>query len=123
VLVCPRCQQSLQLAMTLHLGPDGFNDEFNFQLVTCRSCKLFAAGYYEESRRGSDDRSHHRAIEISFADWQTIATDIQRCPAPTSPHCACAIHRQYGETDAMDVHRPLRDVQTIGDWFDIEYRS
>jgi len=120
VLVCPRCKKSLEIVKTLHLGPDGSSDEYNFQLVRCAHCQLHAAGAYEESRRGSDASWHHDVIEIDRGDWNRIHGDIERCSTPETASCTCEIHKQYGETDESDYHRPLRGMHTIGTWLPIE---
>jgi hypothetical protein len=110
---CPRCRKdTLETVQTLALGPDDYNDEYTFKTFHCTSCPLVGVGYYEESRRGSSARWHHRGYETNRADYDMVNADLARCLAQSNAHCACEVHQKYRGTGGS--HAALRLV-TIGD--------
>lgn len=103
----------------LSLGPDDYSDEFTFKLFRCSSCPLVGAGYYEESRRGSSERWHHRGYEISREDYDRASRDLASCGDRSNAHCRCAVHETYGEMRgsnhaAMSLVTPIGELISLG---------
>jgi hypothetical protein len=121
---CPDCNAlTLRITSTIELGPDGDSDENTVQTVECASCGLAALAKYEESRRGSSDRFHHRGWRVSKADFDRVKAAILACPRRHLPPrlqpggrrgpCRCLAHTTWGS----DL--PRAGV-TLEDRFDID---
>ena len=121
MVACPRCVTgAIQIDRTLELGPDGSSDEYTFKTFYCTRCPLVGAGYYEESRRGSSERWHHRGYEILRADFDRVNRDLESCRDRTNAHCQCAVHKRYGVLLPSQAHAAMSLVTIIGDLIRLE---
>jgi hypothetical protein len=100
---CPQCTtpKSLKIKHSLELPPDSRSDEISLQIVNCASCGFNGIAVYQESRRGrfGDESIDHIGYRINTQDLISLKTQINRCPQPGNPKCACIVHRQLGKKD------------------------
>jgi hypothetical protein len=115
MVTCPRCAKgAIQIVHMLELGPDGSSDEFTFKTFNCSRCPLVGVGYYEESRRGSSERWHHRGYETLRVDFNRVNRDLESCPDRSNARCPCAVHQRYGVL-RDGSHAAMGLVTIIGD--------
>ena len=88
---CPKCTAvSLTVDLSLALGPDDYSDETAIQVLGCKACSFEGAGWYDASRRGSDDRFHHLVYDTLVTPM--VKSTIEQCPTPKISTCRCFGH-------------------------------
>lgn len=98
--MCPDCKSNaLQIAHSLELPPDAYDDEITLQVVRCAQCGFHALAVYRESRHGALDSEswRHEGYRVSEEDFQLIRHAVRRCPSPSTGDCQCATHQMLGQ--------------------------
>lgn len=120
---CPDCTKvTLEITVSVDLGPDGNSDENILQTVECAACSLRAVAFYEESRRGSMDREswHHDGWHVTAAVFERVKNTLLACPSPRDDSCRCAAHAWLGTGGWGVITELRRDGVELGDHFRLQ---
>ncbi|HEX7600509.1 MAG TPA: hypothetical protein VF316_02845 [Polyangiaceae bacterium] len=86
-----RCgEPTLSVRLSMELGPDDSSDDTAIQIVVCSACGFEGVGWYEASRRGSDERFHHFGYDTRVTPM--VESTIGECPTPRVAKCGCFAH-------------------------------
>lgn len=98
-LMCPECQGTLTIPLSVELGSTDVFDETSLQTAKCSSCSFIGVATYEESRRGGFENEivHHEVYDLNKSYIESMEQLLEGCKHPKDGQCTCHAHVRLRE--------------------------